>query len=310
MKYRLQFYIEYDEMRWEQSSFKAQRELLYRQILESVGPESGTIQDWRIEFPDANQRIAKALIRFAQQHNYKHFIGSRVSYTTAEIRQARFVPFLTSSDLVDRDRDGHPLNTYSRVLCRVCGSPDESSMPPILLLDKEKMRKRSGLSYGSNGIMVVSSEIFERLAPDIGVWVTSGPAAISEHGKVIRGEKEYVWMRPKCEVGPYIKAKVRKTCSVCRRPTDIRIRDLDDPFENIFEMNKHTVTSFRGVEAPIALVGNWCGEIAPGLHFKRSRDVIISGALHEKIRKMKLKGFVEADYVIHAADEPGHEPPE
>jgi hypothetical protein len=312
MRYRIGFAIGYDEERWNLETFDEDRETFYSRVLEMVAPHQGTIDqpNAKLVFPDGTRSLARALIEIAQREGLAYRIGTFVKYTTAEIRQARFVPFFTKGDFADCDRDGHDLNKYTRILCGDCGTPDDSSMPALYHLDKAKMRKQLDLFYGSNGIMIVSAESFERLMPDIGEWVTSGPAAVVEDGKVVRGEKEYVWMRPKCEVGPYIKAKVLKMCSVCQRPTEIRIRDLDDPFENIFEMNKHTVTSFRGVEAPIALVGNWCGEIRPKRHFGRVRHVIISGALHEKIRKMKLKGFVEADYVIHAADEPGHEPPE
>jgi hypothetical protein len=306
MKYRVQFDIGYDEKHWDLSTFYVDREAFYRSILDMVMPHVGTIRDCGIEFEDGTCSLAKALVDIGERSDFTYWIAARPAYSAKDILEARFVRFSAAGEEVDSDRDWRELNKYLKILCGDCGAPDESSMPKLYALDKRTMRKRPDIFPASNGIRILSAEAFEHLQPDIGAWVTSGPATVTERGRVLREKKEYVWIRPTCHVGWYVDAKVLQTCPKCGRPTEIRRVECDD----IFERNKRVVTSFQNVDAPIALVGNWFGDVRPNVHFCRNRDVIISGALHEKIRQIKLKGFVEADYVIHAADEPGHEVPE
>jgi hypothetical protein len=308
VKYTLQFDVRYDEKHWNLTTFRVDREAFYMNVLRAVAPHQGRIDRplAQLVFPDGTRSLARALIEIAESKDLEYDIWCNPSYTPAEIKEAHFVPFFSAGDYVDVDREWHPLNRHTKVLCDKCGTPDETAMPKLYRLDSKQMRKRPHLFSASNGIKILSAEAFERLASDIGGWVTSGPAAVTERGRIIRDKREYVWIRPKAEVGWYVDAKVQRTCPECGRPMVIRQERSGD----IFECNKHVVTSFLNIDAPIALVGNWYGETAAGLPFSNVRDVVISGALHEKIRKMKLKGFVEADYVIHAADEPGHEPPE
>ncbi len=306
MRYKLQFYIGYDEEHWNLETFSADRVRFFQKVLSKMKLHNGVIMDARIEFPNGSRPLARMLADIAESEHLQYDIAVGPTYSADEIREARFVPFLQAGEEVDCDREWHELNKYARVLCNECGTPDDGAMPRLYRLDSQKMRKRPRMFSGSNGIIILSSSAFEALESDIGPWVSSGPAAVVEGGRIVRDKKEYVWIRPKCEVGWYVDAKVIQQCHICGRPTEIRkVRS-----EDMFEMNKEIVTSFMGVSAPIVLAGNWFGEIRSGVHFSRCRDVLISGWLHEKIKRMKLKGFVEADYIVHAADEPGHEPPE
>ena len=117
--------------------------------------------------------------------------------------------------------------------------------------------------------------------------------------KPVESDYEYIWIRPRFEVGPFVNLITDHICIECKQPTQIR----SDYSGDIFDKEKWIVESFKNTEAPIVLAGNWFGEINSKRTCNQTRYVFISADLHEKIRKLKLKGFLKADRIIHSADD-------
>ncbi|MHC4867505.1 MAG: hypothetical protein ACYTEX_25815 [Planctomycetota bacterium] len=300
MRYRLRFHTRYDEDNWNRTTYEDDRNEFYKELLSSLGLEQGIIDDATIEIVGGTREIADAIIRFTEEKGIKYMIGTFVEYYPSEIKNSRFVPFLATSNVVDYDRRHEELNKYDKILCDRCGTPDESTAPDPFYIGKKAMRRRQDFYYASGGFTILSTKAMAELEGDIAPWISYGPATVIDKGQLVDQGQGYFWIKPKYKVGYYTDARIKRMCPACKRPTEIRkVRSKD-----IFMANMHIVESFKGVNAPIALIGNWFGEIARGEHFDRHQEVIISGSLHERIKSLELKGFSEADYVIHADDEP------
>ncbi len=299
MKYRLGFDIGYDPQHWDLNSFERDRQEVYEQLLRCFKSKHGQISDARLKFPDADSELAQGLIDFAEKRGYLYSIGTFVKYTREEIKSASFVPLWTDCGPLDSNRDGIPLNEYKAVLCKSCGRCDDSQVPNPYRINKKVLKKPPDIFRASNGVIVLSEKTFESLYDEIKQWVSFGEVVVFNNEQVVPCSVKYKRIRPNKKVGMFTSARVQQRCNECGQPTEIRKVHSED----IFEMNKEVVESFNNVSAPIALAGNWFGEIKPGKACDNNWEVFISGALHEKIRKLKLKGFVKADCIIHAADE-------
>jgi len=299
MKYRLRFGIGYDEKNWQLETFEEQRRCFLEQLLESIGSEKGEYLNGDLVFHDANPMLANTLIQIAKYYGYVFNIGTSPVYASEEINIVRYVPLLIDGERIDVDKEGQALNQYSNILCKKCGRPDDDAVPTPYYVEKKEMNRLQDLYSCSNGIAVLSMKAFDLLINEIKEFVNYGEVLVSEKRKAVDYGKGLMWIKPKYRIGVFIDAKVKQKCDTCGNPTEIRqVRSKE-----LFKMNVVAVESFNNVHAPIVLAGNWYGDIGPKRHCSRNHYVFISGELHKKIKDMKLKGFVEADYVIHAMDE-------
>ncbi len=299
MKYKLSFSILYDEKNWKLETFEQQRRCFLEQLLESMGSEKGKYINSDLVFDDANVMLAKTLIQIAEKYEYNYDIFTSPVYSSEEIKNSRYVPFLINSDEVDFDKNGKELNLYPNILCVKCSMPDDAVVPSPYYIDKKEMKKLQDLYYCSNGVTVFSMKAFDLLVNEMRGYVNYGDVVVLDKGKKIDYGKGFMWVKPKYKIGPFVDAVVKQYCDACSNPVEVR----QERSKKLFEMNVVAVDSFKDVQAPIVLVGNWYGEVGPKKHCDRSHYVFISGELHEKIIGMELKGFVRADRVIHAIDE-------
>jgi hypothetical protein len=302
MKYIIQLGIRYEESNWRLDTFRQDRRNYFLKLIEKYKHFNGHYLDGYeiVEFPNGTLELEQLLREECESKEITYDIGAGITYSPREIRNARFVPLLTECGPLDSDKAGIPLNRYETIVCGACGRCDESKVPNPYRISKKILKKPPDIFKASNGIIVLSERAFDLLWDDIKQWVKAGEVVIWDKGQVLGCPVKYKWVRPTNKVGDFMDAKVLQRCNKCDKPKEIReVRS-----EDIFEMNKEIVESFKKVSAPIALAGNWFGEIEPGRACSNLWEVFISGALHEKIRKLKLKGFVKADCVIHAADEP------
>ncbi len=301
MKYLLQLDIGCDENRWTWDEFYAERDKFYNSLIKNFPSHEGRIEDFWVKFLIGTPDLAESLIKIAEDNSYIYSIGVFINYTAKEIREARFVPFLVDSNDVDCNVDAEPLNEYRVRLCDTCGRVDDSKVPNPLYIDKKVMKRYEDI-YNGSLVKILSFKAFELLREDIEKWIDFGNVRIiDKNGKITGSKHEYVWIWPKIQIGPFVSAEISKKCIKCRRPTQIYKKRQKD----IFLENKEIVKTFTDTKAPIVRSGNWFGQITNEYPYhKRLYEYFISGELHEKIRKMNLKGFVEADNVIHAADEP------
>ena len=300
MKCLLRLSIGRDESRWSWDEFYAEEANFYQTVVNCFATHKGKVEDWYVEFREGTPELAATLKQLCESKGYNYDIGVAPKYTSTDIKKASFVPLFTECAWLDSDRDDVPLNKYEAVICEVCGRCDESQVPNPYRINKKVLKKPPDIFRASNGIVVLSERAFELLWDDVKQWVQSGEVVIWDKGQVVPCTVKYKWFRPTSKVGMFTDARVLQRCDKCGLPTEIReVRSEDD----IFEVNKEIVESFQNVSAPIALAGNWFGEIEPGKACNNHWEVFISGALHEKIRKLKLKGFVKADCIIHSAEE-------
>jgi hypothetical protein len=302
MKFTLILGIRYDEAKWNLETFSQDRRAFLLELIGKYKAFKGHYSDGmeHVEFPNGPPELEQLLRNECESRDYIYDIWTKVSYSEKDIKQARFLPFLIAGDEVDFDRYHNALNTYREVLCKYCGRTNDSNVPTPYLVYSRRMKKPRDLFYAMNGITIISASAFELLRGEIGPWVDFGQAQILDDDKrPVKTDHEYMWIRPTCEVGPFVNAKVKKVCRKCKQPTEIRRQYSHNTFE--YEC---VLESFKNTEAPIVLAANWFGEISPKKTSNHSHYVFISADLHEQIRKLKLKGFVKADYIVHAADEP------
>jgi len=245
--------------------------------------------------------LAIALREWCERNTYDYHMWVVVQYTPKEIKKARFVRLMALGNCVDHDKDYKFLNKYSKIECRVCGRPDYECLPARYIIHEIVIKRNKDIYYANNGMMILSQRAFDWLRDDIEPWVDWGhPCVVDKQRNIVSDAPSHVWIRPRFAVGRYVNEKILQRCSKCGELIQIaKSREGD-----IFERGKEIVESFCKTEAPIVRAGSWFGLFPPGSAHARSYDVFVSGELHEKIRKLRLKGFVKADYVIHAADEP------
>jgi len=301
MNYRLRLNIEYDEDRWTWEEFFKERSSFYKRVIKDLASCQGRIDDLWVELPNGTPDVANALIEMSESNGYKYDIGTLVDYTPEEIRKACFVPLTSLGNFVDYDKKHVFLNSYTKIECPHCGRPDYGCLPDPYFIYEIVIKKNKDIYYANNGMKVLSERAFDWLREDLEPWVDFGrPCIVDNERNIISEAPQFLWIRPRIEVGRYVNERILKRCPKCGEPTQIEKSMQGD----IFERGKEIVESFCGTESPIVRAGSWFGYFPPGSAHSRSYDVFVSGSLHEKIRKLKLKGFVKADYVIHAADEP------
>ncbi|MHA1952114.1 MAG: hypothetical protein ACW99G_21880 [Candidatus Thorarchaeota archaeon] len=300
MEYHLRFSIDYDDIHWKQDTFQEDKHKVHKKILQIFNAEDSTIEDWYIEFKNGSPELATNLKKWCKVSDYKCTLWVFPSYTKEEIKTARYVPLGTRYDLVDRDDDNIPYNVYTKTLCNACRCYDMDFIPSPYRVDQSISKPKRDISYESNGVVILSETAFNLLRNEIEQWVIWGDVEVVGDDSTNSNKEKYVWIRPTSTVGSFVDSRILQKCIRCNRSTEIRRKRSED----IFEFNKWTVDSFKNSEAPIVMAGNWYGDMNSGGASMVNRYVFISGELHEKIRKLKLKGFVKADAVIHAADEP------
>lgn len=301
MKYTLQFDIGYDDEHWDEETFEDRRQVLRKEIMQQFSSFESKITDceW-IEFSDATPKLAKLLKEFGTSSQYTFFMGSGPSYTQEEIRNARFVPLFAEGKYeVGHDTNYVHLNEYKTIVCNKCGRVDYDDVPDPFYIDKKAMGTYRDIYTAGLGVLIFSEKACNALWEDIKDYVIHGKALVEKNGRIMDDTKrKYFWIRPKYQLGPYHNLEIKKSCEACHKPIEIR----KEFYKKGFLMNVEMVTSYNNVNAPIALAGNWFGEItrsAYGIGY----NIFVSGWLHEKIKNLKLKGHVEADYLIHSAEE-------
>lgn len=300
MKYILVLGIGYDNSNWNLETFSKDRQVFFSKLIEKYKEFKGHYSDVNenVEFPNCTPELEQLLRKECESRNYTYNLGTDVIYSEKDIKEARFVPFLVAGDEVDFDSYCNELNIYEEVLCKYCGRTNDSNVPDPYRVYSKSMKKPRDFFNSMNGVRIISVLAFELLRGEIEPWVDFGQTQIVDDKKrPIKTDYEYIWIRPKCEVGPFVNAKVKKFCNKCKQPTEIRMEYSHNTFEY-----EWIVESFKNTKAPIVLAGNWFGEISSEETSNHSRGVFISADLHERIRKLKLKGFVKADYIIHSAD--------
>ncbi len=301
MNYRLRLNIGNDGSRGTWDDFLKERENFYKSILKRFKTHQGRIDDIWVELPNGTPEVAKILSQISESNRYNYDIGVFVDYTPKEIEQARFVPLMALGNYVDRDKNHKFLNTYSKIECSHCMRPDYNCLPDPYFIHEIVMKKKKDIYYAENGMMILSERAFDWLRNDIGPWVDFGsPCIVDNERNIISDAPKHFWIRPKFVVGRYVNEEILQRCAECGEPIQIAKGTDGD----IFERGKEVIESFCETKAPIVRTESWFGYFPPGSAHSRSYEVFVSGWLHEKIRKLKLRGFVKADYAIHAADEP------
>ena len=303
MEFKLVLDIYYDESIWTLETFDEDRKEIFLNLIEKFKAFNGCYFEGyeQVEFPNATPELEQLLRKDPELNKYNFDIYTKVSYSQKDIKEARFVPFLAGGDTIDFDNNNNYLNVYQEVQCKCCGRTNDSKQPTPFLAYYKWMEKRQKKFRANNGIRVFLLSAFELLRSEIEPWVDSGPVQIvdNEH-KPVETDSEYIWIRPKVEVGPFVNESVKSKCDKCKQPTEVRLDVSHDTFKYNW---LGVVKTFKNTKAPIVLAGTWAGAVMPQETSNHEHDVFISGELHEKIRKLKLKGFVEADYIIHSAED-------
>lgn len=303
MEYKLRFSIGYDEEHWNLETFSKDRKKYFLKLIEKYKKFKGLYLEGYedLEFPNGTPEMEQLLRKECESKNYTYDIGTLVNYTPKEIREAHFVPLTALGNFVDYDKNYVFLNTYTKIECPHCGRPDYEFIPDPYFIYEIVLKKQKDLYYANNGMMILSQRAFDWLRDDIEPWIDFGrPCIIDNERNIVSEAPQFVWIRPKFAVGRYVNEEILQRCSECGEPIQIAKGREGD----IFERGKEIVESFCKTKAPIVRSGSWFGYFPPSSAHSRSYGVFISGWLHERIRKLRLKGFVKADYVIHAADEP------
>lgn len=229
--------------------------------------------------------------------NYCQGLGMEFSfaphpqYTPEEIAEARFLRLGIAHDEIDCDRDGRHFNDYPRRLCTACGSPDLRVVPSPYVIKRPK--RKNAIFNASNGLRIVSRTLWQQLGDVLSPWVTTGDVSSAEVPE--QPLEDLLCIMPTHLIGPYSRTVVLDRCGVCQRPTQARLKDPGD----VILYGMDVVTEIPTSDAPIALVGMWFGSLRRGKPPSVSWDIVISGDLHSRLCKMKVKGFVPADRPIH-----------
>lgn len=298
---RLSISSSYDIIQWNRKTHEEDEKSFYMRLIEKLKVQDTKIGDFYIDFRNGTHELVSRIKTIVEKEGYHFDLWLIPKYTTQDIATARYVPLSSRDDVVDMDESGKLLNEYREILCTTCGRANDCNVPNPYSIYSKRVKRPRDLFGAMNGINILSILAFELLRSDIEPWVDFGKVQIvNKEKKPVESSYEYVWVRPKYEVGWFTNAVVKRTCDKCGSPTEIRMERSAD----IFDADKWVVESFKNVKTPIVLAGNWFGEIDSTATSNQSRDVFISGQLHEKMRKLKLKGFIKSDCVVHAADEP------
>jgi hypothetical protein len=304
MNYSLSLGIRYDEVHWILNTFREDRKQYLIKIIEKYKNFNGKYIDGLdyAELSDGSPEMERVLRKECESKGVVYDIGTFPRYSQTDIKNARYVPFGSDGryDGTDYDGDGVPYNFYKEKLCDACGICNLDKIPSPYRVSKRIFEDQRDISSESNGITILTEWAFEELRYEIEPWINWGDVDFADSSKYDDIKKKFIWIRPTQKIGAYTNSAVLQKCKACGRPIEIRQRRSED----IFEMNKEIIESFKDINAPIVLAGNWFGEIHKGGVCDVNNYVFISPALHEKIRKMKLKAFCKADHVIHAAAEP------
>jgi hypothetical protein len=302
MLYELRLDIGCDENRWTWEEFYQERNCFYNEMITRFKKYHGKIDDLWVVFEEGTPELADALVKICTAQEYIYDIGTFPRYTREDVWRARFLILAAdvSRGRVDCDREWAPLNEYKARLCGVCGRKDDSQPPSPFFIYQSAMKKRQDIFKGSM-VVVLSYDAFDKLKDDLEPWVKFGNAqVVDKNRKLVRNEREYVWIWPKYQVGPFSDMVVKRRCEECNEPTEVReVRTTD-----IFTQNMCIVTSFCDSNAPIVRAGNWFGEITPERPNGRHYYIFITPALYEKMLKLKVRGLCETACVVHAADKP------
>lgn len=294
----------YDEGNWNRKTYKQEKRRYLLGLIEKYPDYKGQYIEGHdhIEFRYATHEMEQVLRKECESKGIVCDIWAFPKYSQNDIKNARYVRLSSGASYneTDCDADGVPFNFYKENYCDMCGIGDLNKIQSPFRISKRIFEDNRDISTESNGVTIFSEWVFKAIQGEIEPWIVWGYVEIVDKGKNEDIKKKYIWIRPKVRVGFYVDSKILKKCDKCGRPTEIR----QQRSKNIFEADKQTVDSFRGVVAPIVLAGNWFGDILRGGIGRLHHDVFVSGKLYEKIRKMKLKALYKANYVIHAADEP------
>jgi hypothetical protein len=304
MNYALSLGIRYDEVHWILNTFREDRKQYLLKLIDKYKQYNGQYIPGLefIEFHDGTPEMEKTLRKECESKGLVYDIGTFPRYSQKDIRNARYVPFCSgeSYNWTDYDGDGVPYNFYKKKLCDTCGICDLDKIPTPFRVSRRILEDQRDISSESNGIRILVDWAFEELRHELEPWVVWGDVEFADCSKFDVIKQKFIWIRPIHRVGAYTNSAVLQKCKDCGRPIEIRQRRSED----IFEMNKEIVESFKGINTPIVLAGNWFGEIHKGGVCHVNNDVFINPTLLEKIKKMKLKAFYNPEYVIHATDEP------
>jgi hypothetical protein len=222
-----------------------------------------------------------------------HEMLIRPIYAEEEIGAARWVPLLVKGERVDADKSWKSFNRKWEIVCSACGYPNFEAVPQPYLIRKPKHLTGSWLLGAANGIRIISSSLWDELRSELEPWVDFGSVAFEDTKEKIT--PHFLWMRPKEEIGAYTDHMVKRVCDTCKRPVEIR-RDFKT---HSIIADLIVVDRFFSTDAPIARVGKWFGELRPGFPPSLSWDVVISGAMHAKMKELRVKGFHPSEQIVH-----------
>jgi hypothetical protein len=248
-----------------------------------------------VRFDDLTLTALSDIRRYCRAVDANFDFTPQAKYRRDEISGAHFVGLGIDGEYVDVDVDGQGLNTYGGSLCSRCGSQDLTALPDPFIIGRPKRPR--GLLGASNGVVVMSTALSQELMPMLGPWVKMGTISYSDSPEVPVGE--LVSIMPTQLIGPYARTIIAGTCEVCGRPTYAYLKQPED----VILQSMDVVKEIPPADAPIALVGMWHGRIVKREPPAVAWDVVISGELHERLARMKPKGFVAADRPFHTQAE-------
>jgi len=190
---------------------------------------------------------------------------------------------------IDSDKDWVPYNTYPKRLCETCRSVDLTEIPNPYKV-RRPTRTRN-LHSASAGLFIVTSAAWNRLSPLLSPWVKTGPVEYVDSVE----RADLIWVQPTTQVGSFLDVEEPDRCLNCNRVTRRGIRSTSDGIQ--YDL----ISDYEDNGAPIALAGNWFGHVTPARPSSLLWYILISGELHERMRKMRISGLVPADRVIQTA---------
>lgn len=282
--------------------FKVQRDAQHtamRMAIQYLKPKDrhGELRAW-VQVPDQVRWIRKRFMEVTGGDKEGFRVFGR--YSKREINEARYVEFVVSVPSLEQPEKPARLNMYRKIICESCTCPDLQVVPNPYIVKRPGFEGYRMFVYAGNGIHLVSRELWEMIGPELAPWVQLGSVVFEDRpGEVT---DQFIWILPKETIGRYTNSFVVDSCKACGQPLEVRGRTVTDTM-----LSTKVVTQISS-HAPIVLIGNWYGELMPDFYGRRLTDippcvyweVVISGELHERLSKLRIRRFVPAKSILYS----------
>lgn len=239
-------------------------------------------------------------VLFQKEHLVDVQYYATPNYNLLSIDPTSYYTLLVSGNEADLDDSKSKANGFSRCLCADCKMPDFYSIKlPFLINEKYRkkiQRHKYLLIQCMNGFRVLSSDLFSLLKEDIGGHVDTGPVAYFDDPSQIL--ENAIWIRPKQMIGTPLGVETVNRCKTCQKETIV-----------YKQVEKRALLAgmdfYSSIESklPIALSGSWMGNITKRDYIYVVWNVLISGAILQKLIKYKVCNLVPEATPIYGIEE-------